>query len=255
MKKIGKIIQAADRLRTDPLGLILDSLILVVANMLIPIPLVGNLILEFRGFALGALGFLAVLVLFIFLSLGVVFATPLLIASGYLNSIFPQSVQANSQNDNSFADVSIPQQNPFGGSGLSLVTITAYFHDPNYFIAFGRIHTGVDMVPNDNYFQNSKTYKASGKIIPLSSLSGMVNYYVDGDGGNTVVITNTQNSLRALFLHFSQVFVSTGQTIKAGTQLGVMGHTGFATADHLHYEIQVNNNGVWTPVDPLPYIK
>ena len=92
-------------------------------------------------------------------------------------------------------------------------------------------------------------------MIPLSSLSGTVDYYVDGDGGNTVVVTNGQNSLRALSLHLSQVFVSSGQTIKAGTPLGVMGHTGFATADHLHYEIQINDNGVWTPVDPLPYIQ
>lgn len=253
--KIGKFVQAGRRLKNDPLGFLLDILILIVANLLIPIPLVGNFILEFRGFALGALGFLTVLVLFIFLSIGVVFATPLLIASGYLNSIFPQSVHASSQNDDNFADVSIPQQNPFGGSGLSYVTITAYFHDPNYYLTFGKIHTGIDMVPNDTYFQNSKTYKTTVKMVPLSSLSGTVDYYVDGDRGNTVVVTNSQNSLRALSLHLSQVFVSSGQTIKAGTPLGVMGHTGFATADHLHYEIQINDNGVWTPVDPLPYIQ
>ncbi len=254
--KIGKFVQAGRRLKNDPLGFLLDLLILIVANLLIPIPLVGNLILEFRGFALGALGFFAVLALAVFLSIGVVFAAPILIASGYLQSIFPSTVNASSSSvDEGFADVSIPQQNPFGGSGLSFVTITAYFHDSNYYLTFGKVHTGIDMVPNDNYFQNSKTYKATGKIIPLSTLSGTVNYYVDGDGGNTVVLTNDQNSLRALFLHFSQVFVATGQTIKAGTQLGIMGHTGFATADHLHYEIQVNNGGNWTPVDSLPYIQ
>ncbi len=256
--KIAKLLQAAKQLKNDPIGFLLDLLILIVANLLIPIPIVGSLLVEFRGLALGALGFIAVLALAVFLSIGVVFTAPLLIASGYLQSIFPSTVNASSSTssvDEGFADVSIPQRNPFGGQGLSFVTITAYFHDPNYYLTFGKIHTGVDMVPNDTYLQNSKTYKARGTIIPLSTLSGSVNYYVDGDGGNTVVVTNDQNTLRALFLHFSQVFVTTGETIKAGTRLGVMGHTGFATADHLHYEIQVNNGGNWTPVDPLPYIQ
>ena len=251
--KISKYAHTAIRLKDDPLGFLLDLLILVIANLLIPIPLAGNILLEFRRFTLGALGFIVILALFVFLSVGVVFATPLLIASGYIENIFQSSPNTNISADESFSDTQTPQQNPFGGSGLSYTTITAYFHDPSYYLTFGKVHTGIDIVPNDSYYQNSKIYKSGGKVVIFSTLSGRARFYIDEEGGKTVEIINNDQATKALFIHFSDVFV-TGGDIKAGTPLGVMGNSGFATADHLHYEIQVKNGANWVTVDPLPYI-
>lgn len=250
--RISKLSHAAIRLKDDPLGFFLDLLVLVIANLLIPIPLAGTILLEFRGFAIGALGFIAILVLFVFLSVGVVFAAPILIASGYLENIF-HSANSNISADESFTDTQTPQQNPFGGSGLSYITVTAYFHDPSYYLTFGKVHTGIDIVPNDTYYQSNKTYKSGGKVIIFATLSGRARFYTDEEGGKTVEITNNDQTTKALFIHFSDVFV-TGGDVKAGIPLGVMGNSGFATADHLHYEIRVKNGDNWIAVDPLSYI-
>ena len=56
-------------------------------------------------------------------------------------------------------------------------------------------------------------------------------------------------------MHLNEVYVATSDTIPAGDPIGTMGDTGFATGEHLHYEIRVNNNGVWMPVNPLSYIQ
>lgn len=52
-----------------------------------------------------------------------------------------------------------------------------------------------------------------------------------------------------------KVYVSTGNPIKAGTPLGEMGGTGFATGEHVHYEVRINSSGTWMPVNPLTYIR
>ena len=52
-----------------------------------------------------------------------------------------------------------------------------------------------------------------------------------------------------------EVCVSTGQTAQAGTPLGEMGKTGFATAEHVHYEIRIKDGSNWLPVNPLTYIQ
>jgi len=252
MKKIGKYAHAATRLKDDPLGFLLDLLVLIVANLLIPIPLVGNIGLEFRGFALGCLGFVAIFTLFIFLSIGVVFASPLLFTSGYLQNIFASNNTTAA--DEEFADTSTPQKNPFGGTGLSYTTTTAYFHDVGYYLTFGKVHTGIDLVPNDTYYQNSKTYKSGGKVVIFSTVSGHARFYIDKEGGATVEVTNNEGTLRVLNIHFSDIYVTTGQEIKAGIPLGVMGQSGFATGNHLHYEVQVKNGASWIAVDPLSYI-
>jgi murein DD-endopeptidase MepM/ murein hydrolase activator NlpD len=231
---------------TNPLDFFLDWIVRIVSYIFIPIPLAAEVLRQYRGmiFAFLLNGVLLVIVLLIVI-VGV-FTNPLLTKNVRTNIALPS--------DGSFISTDIPLQNPLGGVGLSMVKISAEFMDPDYAF-FGGVHTGVDFVPSDLYYQSNTTYKSTGDVVVYETINGKVKYYVDQYGSNTVEITNKDNSIKTINMHLNKVFVSTGDTATAGKPLGTMGDTGISTGDHLHYEIRVNNNGKWTPVNPLGYIQ
>jgi hypothetical protein len=69
--------------------------------------------------------------------------------------------------------------------------------------------------------------------------------------GNTVIIDHGLGIL-SLFYHMdSFADIQVGQKIMQGNPVGNTGKTGFATGDHLHWEMRIHN----TPVDPMQWIK
>lgn len=194
--------------------------------------------------------------LFLLITVGTVLMTPLLITSGTMHdvtSIFDSTTSPAL--DTSFIETSVPHQDPLGGPGLTYSSITAYFMDSVYYLQFGRSHTGIDLVPSSTYYTNSESYKKTGKINVFSTINGTVHYYIDSEGGETVEVTNSQGFLKVVFIHFSSVYVHTGDIIKAGTPLGVMGDTGFTTGAHVHYEVRTKDGDNWLAVNPLNYIQ
>lgn len=251
MKLLKKIKDVRD-FRNDPLGFIIDLIIIIVVNLLVPIPMSGRVAAQFREPVLGCLISLLVLALFLLAIIGTILMTPLLMTSGFLKTFTSSSP---SSSDNGFSETFIPHQNPFGGPGISYCTVSAYFMDSSYYLVFGKNHTGIDLVPSDTYFTDSGTYKTTGEIVIFSTINGKVNYYVDSEGGETIEVTNSDNSLKIIFIHFSEVLVNTGDTIKAGTPIGIMGSTGFSTGAHVHYEIRIKDGSSWLAVNPLNYIQ
>jgi murein DD-endopeptidase MepM/ murein hydrolase activator NlpD len=65
--------------------------------------------------------------------------------------------------------------------------------------------------------------------------------------GNLVVIEN--GKYKTYYAHQSELKVKTGDTVTAGTVIGLSGTTGNSTGPHLHYEVRVNG----TPVDPRKF--
>lgn len=232
----------------NPFEQLLDFIIRAIVSLLIPIPLAAEVIVQFKWIILPIIlnGILLVIVLIISL--------PMILVSNNF------TVQANTnsntkfQNNSNINSTNIPKQNPLGGEGLSMVKITAGYMDPNYTF-FGGAHTGVDFIPNDLYYQTNKTYKDTGNIVVYETMNGTVNYYVDEFGSNTVEVVNKENTVKVIDMHLNSVLVQKGQEITAGTPVGTMGDTGFSTGEHLHYEIRINNNGIWTPINPLDYIQ
>jgi murein DD-endopeptidase MepM/ murein hydrolase activator NlpD len=64
------------------------------------------------------------------------------------------------------------------------------------------------------------------------------------------VIVEHENGIRTLYAHLSRISVSEGDEVAQGERLGRAGRTGYATGNHLHFEIRVNGD----PVDPLKYL-
>ncbi|HLU82258.1 MAG TPA: LysM peptidoglycan-binding domain-containing protein [Trueperaceae bacterium] len=70
-----------------------------------------------------------------------------------------------------------------------------------------------------------------------------------GGYGKLVIIDNGDNSY--YYAHASEVLVSEGQYVEAGTVIALVGSTGNSTGSHLHFEIRVNGDSV----DPLPILE
>lgn len=241
------VVDKGQNLLNNPFELVLDWIVRAVAYIFIPFPLAAELLVQFRGMVLTILlnGVVLIVVLFI------------AIVSIFTNPSFTKNANANTITlpvDGSFISTDIPIQNPLGGSGLTFVKITAGFMDPNYTF-FGGVHTGVDFVPDDAYYQSNTTFKTTGDVAVYATMNGKVNYYVDQYGSHTIEIVNSDNSIKTIDMHLNKIFVSSGETLTAGKPIGTMGDTGFTTGEHLHYEIRINNNGIWTPVNPLAYIQ
>jgi len=75
-------------------------------------------------------------------------------------------------------------------------------------------------------------------------------------GGNTCcsyglyVVVDHANGYQTLYAHLSSISVTKGQTVSQGQVLGKGGRTGYATGNHLHYEVHLNGN----IVNPLSYL-
>ena len=107
-------------------------------------------------------------------------------------------------------------------------TITQYF---------GR-HTGLDIA------------NSTGTNI-VAAGDGVVTYvhYSNYSYGNYVVIDHL-NGIVTRYAHCSKIYVSMGDSVKAGQSIAAMGSTGNSTGPHLHFEVLVN--GAF--VNPFAYL-
>lgn len=99
-------------------------------------------------------------------------------------------------------------------------------------------HTGIDMAcPKGTTIMASN----SGTV----SYSGYSNIF-----GNYVII-NHANGYQTLYAHMSKVLAKKGQFVSQGTQIGLVGSTGYSTGPHLHFTVYKNGR----LVNPVTLIK
>ena len=103
-------------------------------------------------------------------------------------------------------------------------------------------HLGVDFVPGEGY--------------PIQSIgTGVVREIVSDTWGYGyhVIIDYPSLGVSAQYAHmqYGSSSLKVGQEVKAGTRVGLVGHTGTVTAPHLHFEIWIND----VPVDPYAWLK
>ncbi len=106
--------------------------------------------------------------------------------------------------------------------------------------------------------QGQDTMAACGTPL-VAARGGTVQYSgYQGAAGNYVVIDGKGSSLDFMYAHLAEPSpLQTGEQVRTGQPIGIVGDTGDATACHLHFEI-------WTapgwyeggsPIDPLPYLE
>jgi murein DD-endopeptidase MepM/ murein hydrolase activator NlpD len=110
-----------------------------------------------------------------------------------------------------------------------------YRDDP--FTGKRQFHHGIDIATN---FGNPIVATADGIVISLDN---------DKIGGKNIVISHG-NGLTTHYLHLSKFLVKSGQKVKRGDVIGLVGKTGKALGPHLHYEVRLNNK----PANPYNYI-
>ncbi len=100
-----------------------------------------------------------------------------------------------------------------------------------------KLHSGLDI--------------GAGRGTPIAATSGGVVIYTGyrGGYGNTVIVDHG-GGFTSLYAHMSEIGATNGQAVDRGDIVGLVGATGTATGNHLHFEIRLNG----TAVDPAPYL-
>ena len=101
-----------------------------------------------------------------------------------------------------------------------------------------KYHTGIDIAANTGTIFVAAM---EGKVILVSD---------QGDYGNHIKIQ--KDDVITLYAHCSKIYVTEGQEITKGQELGEVGATGNVTGSHLHFEVRRNERLV-NPDDLLEF--
>ena len=93
----------------------------------------------------------------------------------------------------------------------------------------------------------------------VAARGGRVQYSgYEGAAGNYIVIDGMGTPYDTAYMHLAEPSpLKTGEPVRTGQPIGIVGDTGDATACHLHFELWTGPG--WyeggSPIDPLPYLK
>ncbi len=95
-----------------------------------------------------------------------------------------------------------------------------------------RLHAGLDVI-------------ADPSALIQSVESGVVDTVKHSYGGygNSLVIRHN-DTLQTWYAHLKEIHVKTGERVKKGDIIGVMGNTGASTGPHLYFEVIINGEKV-----------
>jgi hypothetical protein len=120
--------------------------------------------------------------------------------------------------------------------------------DPNFAYGYAITPGGTDYL----YYDGHNGWDLALNYEPvLAAAGGTVNLagsdpYNPGFG-ETITIDHG-NGFTTRYAHLSQIWVSPGQAVSRGQQIGVSGNTGNSTGPHLHFGVYITSS--WTAIDP-----
>ncbi|MCK2056109.1 M23 family metallopeptidase [Methylobacterium sp. 37f] len=130
----------------------------------------------------------------------------------------------------------VPLRRPIEGLERALTSNFGTRSDP--FTGAATMHAGMDFrAPVGTGVRAS----GAGKVVTAEITGGYGNL-VEIDHGHGVVTR---------YAHLSSYAISTGQTVRPDTVVGMVGSTGRSTGPHLHYETRLNG----TAIDPMRFLK
>lgn len=104
---------------------------------------------------------------------------------------------------------------------------------------YGWAHTGCDI---DGDYANAIYASESGVVETAGWNNG---------GYGLQIVVNHENGFKTRYAHASKLFVKSGDSVKRGQVIAMVGTTGRSTGTHLHYEVYVNGKRK----NPLTYIR
>ncbi|HEY9904294.1 MAG TPA: M23 family metallopeptidase [Candidatus Sericytochromatia bacterium] len=105
-------------------------------------------------------------------------------------------------------------------------------------------HSGIDLLT-----------KVGTPVLAVDS--GTVAFAGEQDSYGNLVVINHSGGRQTRYAHLSRLSVATGQQVKTGDKLGMVGATGRPDTDkpHLHFEVRYYSPQGWVAQDPEPNLK
>ena len=94
-----------------------------------------------------------------------------------------------------------------------------------------KFHNGIDMAAPGG---SAILAAYDGKVVAADYNSSMGNYIMIDHG----------DSLYTIYMHASALYVSSGQSVSAGSTIAAVGSTGRSTGAHLHFSVRQNGSYV-----------
>ncbi|MEG0844655.1 MAG: peptidoglycan DD-metalloendopeptidase family protein [Raoultibacter sp.] len=140
---------------------------------------------------------------------------------------------------------------PGGGGGSAIVGNGQFAHPcPGASLSsdFGwrsfdnSFHNGIDLAAGEG----TPYYAAADGTVIIAGYSG--------SAGNWIVISHG-GGLVTKYMHSSAIYVSAGQQVSKGQNIGAVGNTGNSFGAHLHFQVEEGASG-WSgsPVNPYKYL-
>ena len=101
------------------------------------------------------------------------------------------------------------------------------------------LHTGIDIAAPEN----TKIYAVYDGVVVKSEYREI--------NGNYIVIKHS-DTLKTTYNHCNKLLVKEGETVRKGEVIALVGQTGYATGNHLHFEVLLNGKYV-NPLYVLSY--
>ena len=126
---------------------------------------------------------------------------------------------------------------------VNYIAVTQYFTENK--------HRGMDLGWNSAYFGKNQPIYAPADGTVVSVRSDYATTDSSGNSyGNYVKIRHDETfSTLCAHMKYGSVTLKVGDKVKIGEQIGLMGSTGYALGEHLHYEVFKND----VKVDPILY--
>ena len=125
---------------------------------------------------------------------------------------------------------------------VNYICITTYFNDGS--------HQGIDLGWSEIYGMNQKIYASADGIVSKVKKDVVGNDTTYRTYGNFIEITH-EGGFKTFYAHLKHgsINLNVGDKVVMGEEIALMGNTGYAFGNHLHYEVSINDKDV----DPTLY--
>jgi peptidoglycan hydrolase CwlO-like protein len=156
-----------------------------------------------------------------------------------------KAIELEKEREAAAAAAPTPSNGGGSGSGKMPAISSGFFTRPAEGVITSGFGTRPDFRPGEFHF--GVDIAKPGYVPIVAAADGVViRSYYSNSYGNCIFISHSYNGqvYTTVYAHMEQRLVQSGAVVKKGQQIGVMGSSGDATGQHLHFEL---HRGEWVP--------